>query len=223
MTGEVLAADEAVKAIQDNADRLGLLWQIRFGTVTVGSDPAAVTVVMDADTVTINAVSLIGVMGFGARVAVIQVPPTVNYVISRLGVAVASNSESINEVMGADTTTSATYVNLAAPSSLTFVKRNDDTRLYCDLNLIVSATVAAARADFAIEVDGTDYDIIAFFISGISVNQSVSGVLHIPGAAAGGPPAGTYTVQVRWKRGSGVGTLSVGTPNRISFSVFEVA
>lgn len=218
MTGEVLAADEAVKAIQDNADRLGLLWQIRFGTVTIGSDPAAVQVVMDADTVPITAVSLIGVMGFGARVAVIQVPPTVNYVIGRLGVSVPSNSESINDVMGADTTTSAAYVNLAAPSSLTFTKRNDDTRLYCDLNVVVSATVAAARADFAIEVDGTDNDIIAFFISGITVNQSVSGVLHISNVAAG-----TYTVQVRWKRGSGVGTLSVGTPNRLSLGVFEVA
>lgn len=216
MTEQVIAADEAVKAIKDNADRLGLTWQIRYATVSNGDDPTAVLVVMDGDTVTIEAVSLIGELGFGARVAVIQVPPAVNYIIGRLGVAVASNSESFNEVMGTDTTTSATYVDLPAPSSLTFTKRNDDTRLYCHLDVVVSATGATARADFAVEVDGTDYDIIAFFISVIVTNAPVSGILHIPDI-----PAGTYTIQLRWKRGSGVGTLAVGSPNRISFSVEE--
>lgn len=209
--------EETVAAVKDNAERLGLTWRLSNATVAVGDSPGLVMVVMDGDSDPIGAVSLIGALGFGARVKVLQVDAATNFVTARLGVAVPSNVESFNELEGSDTTTSAAYVDLAAPSSVTFTKRNVDTKILCQLNVVVFAAADTARADFAIAANGVDHDIISCFISNIAVNESVSGVVELPDI-----PTGVHTIQVRWRRGSGAGTLTIGSPNRISLMAMEV-
>ena len=76
-------------AIVDNADRLGLKWDLRFGTVVSNTftDPGInstgnnVAVTLDGDTATIACVPLAGLNSIGARVAVIKMPPAGNFVI----------------------------------------------------------------------------------------------------------------------------------------------
>src|SRR4030095_1763948 len=65
-------------AIVDNAERLGLTWNLRYGTVT-SATPLAVT--YDGDTEAIPMTSLVGVLNAGGRVSCIAVPPSGNYVV----------------------------------------------------------------------------------------------------------------------------------------------
>lgn len=73
------AEDEVarIQAIQDNAKRLGLIWQRTIGTV-VGEDP--ITVLVDADSEPIGMKSMVGQVYQGQRVYVDQVPPSANFI-----------------------------------------------------------------------------------------------------------------------------------------------
>ncbi len=66
-----------VKAIQDNADRLGLTWGLRPATVT-SADPVQAR--YDGDSEAIGMVSMVGVVAVGQRVYAIRVPPSGNYI-----------------------------------------------------------------------------------------------------------------------------------------------
>lgn len=85
-------------AIKDQAIRLGISWEMHAATVVqpiptsvpnVSPLPASkdsfVSILLDGDTVAIQAISVIGSLGAGARVMVIQVPPSGFYVIGVLG------------------------------------------------------------------------------------------------------------------------------------------
>lgn len=70
-----------VTSVKDNAQKLGLTWGIRFGSVT-----DATHVLMDGtDTVPIEIISLIGSITSGMRVAVMAVQPSGQYVIGMIG------------------------------------------------------------------------------------------------------------------------------------------
>lgn len=85
------AAASAVKAAIDDAARLGLVWRIIPGSV-VGrgmSDPMATRVVLDGDTTSGRAVSMVGALHSGQRVWCVQVPPGGLYVMGVIGVNAA--------------------------------------------------------------------------------------------------------------------------------------
>lgn len=65
------------EALVDNANRLGLTWVLRFGTVQT-SDP--LTVIVDGDTVPVSMVSLVGYLEVGTRVSVLIVSSKVHFV-----------------------------------------------------------------------------------------------------------------------------------------------
>ena len=75
-TGDEVAR---IKAIQDNAERLGLTWGLRPATVTSNADPVMAR--YDGDGETIAMVSMIGVLNVGQRVYAIRVPPSGNYIV----------------------------------------------------------------------------------------------------------------------------------------------
>lgn len=117
------ATTDLVQELRDNADRLGLTWQLRYARVVDGSDPAAVQIVFDGDdtTTAVPAVSLIGLLRVGERVAVTSLPPAGQYIVGRPGVPIgplisrvesASSSAAVG-VGGATVLTipSATYPN----------------------------------------------------------------------------------------------------------------
>lgn len=75
-----------VKAVQTNAQRLGLTWERRPGTVDQINDSASTfKVIIDGDTAAIEVVSLIGALSIGDRVMVDGVPPGANFAVGFLG------------------------------------------------------------------------------------------------------------------------------------------
>jgi hypothetical protein len=67
-----------IKALQDNAERLGLTWGIRPAEIT-STDP--VQALVDADTEPIGVIPMIGSLYVGQRVYIMRVPPSANYVV----------------------------------------------------------------------------------------------------------------------------------------------
>ena len=76
------ASSAAASALIQNADRLGLKWDLK--PATVSQVEPVVTVVYDGDTTPITAVSMIGNVSIDQRVYVIFVPPSGNFIIGRL-------------------------------------------------------------------------------------------------------------------------------------------
>lgn len=75
------------QALQENAERLGIVWKKRPATIVspLSDDPTGVTAIMDGDTVAINVYSLIGVPAVGSRVMCDIVPPSGIYVTGYIG------------------------------------------------------------------------------------------------------------------------------------------
>lgn len=91
------AAASAVKAAIDDAARLGLVWRIIPATV-VGrgmSDPMATRVVLDGDTNSGRAVSMVGALRSPQRVWCVQVPPAGMYIMGVIGPNVAIPTTSV--------------------------------------------------------------------------------------------------------------------------------
>lgn len=68
----------AVQEALDQSRALGLTWGLRMATVVTA---VPLTILYDADTVVINAVSMIGTPTSGARVYVLSIPPSGNFVV----------------------------------------------------------------------------------------------------------------------------------------------
>lgn len=85
---------EFVRAIVDNAKRLGLLWQIQPATVVDGDDPSATTVIFDGDAegTQVPIVCLIGQLPATTRVHVVSVPGGGQYAIGGASQLRASGS-----------------------------------------------------------------------------------------------------------------------------------
>jgi hypothetical protein len=70
-----------VQTVVEDANRLGLTWQLKLATVTDNSPAQAI---YDGDTAAIGMVSMIGSLEVGARVYVLVVPPSGNFVVGQV-------------------------------------------------------------------------------------------------------------------------------------------
>lgn len=108
---------------------------------------------------------------------------------------------------GSDTTTSATYVNMAGTGSTTSVvatKKSTGTRLLVEVAMSFFVTVNDTTTRFGVNVNAVDYDIFRLAATvPVNVHVFISGFNYISGLAAG-----TYTIQGRWRRDGGTGTCS---------------
>jgi hypothetical protein len=82
MNHDTAALTAAARQVIDDARRLGLTWTLQNASV-VTATPLGVQ--MDGDNVTIAAISMVGAVGVGLRVYVIQVPPGGNYIVGYVG------------------------------------------------------------------------------------------------------------------------------------------
>jgi len=123
---------------------------------------------------------------------------------------------------GSDTTTSASYVNMAgagAVTSFSFTKRWTPTRVRIDMHQILFQNGGSFPfAQLGVRINSVDYDVVGATITAAATNTMFSGLAYIPASAI---PAGTYTVQARWKRASGTGTLTRDGGGWLSFSARE--
>lgn len=123
MNETVEMIDTAVRAVQEEAQRLGLVWQLVYGTVTVAPSPQAtgsIIVQVDGDDtgVPVPVVNLAGALAAGARVAILQLPPAGLYAIApvRGGAVRVSNTQDT-----ASTRAVITYANLTNIAGVAFV------------------------------------------------------------------------------------------------------
>ncbi len=130
-----------------------------------------------------------------------------------------SNEVGISVASVADTTTSATYVSFAGTASVSITKVQDATRLRVDLATTAFIATGDSEGRFGVLVGGVDYDLVNWDASTLSDREGWGGFVYIPAASV---PAGVYTVQLRWRRVSGAGTLTRQTSDWISLSCREV-
>lgn len=76
---------QLVRSIVSCADRLGLIWKLRQGTVTTAAADGTQRVVLDGSTQPIRCMSLLGSMSVGTRVIAILSPPSGCHVIGLTG------------------------------------------------------------------------------------------------------------------------------------------
>ncbi len=130
-----------------------------------------------------------------------------------------SNESGIANLLSASTTTSATYVNLPTTSSFSFTKLQDATRLRIDIATTAFIATSDAEGRFGVLVNGVDYDLVNWDASTLSDRAGWAGFAYIPAASV---PAGVYTVQGRWRRVAGTGTLTVQATDWLSLSCREI-
>jgi hypothetical protein len=74
-----------VRALIDQARRLGLIWTMRYATVVDGSDSGHIAVRFDGDTEpSYDIISIVGILIPDERVMIASVPPAGQYVIGKL-------------------------------------------------------------------------------------------------------------------------------------------
>lgn len=74
-----------LRAVQERADVLGLVWRLRPATVGAPGPSGQTRITYDGDTELVNAVSLIGRLPTGARVMGLITPPAGNHIVGFLG------------------------------------------------------------------------------------------------------------------------------------------
>lgn len=122
---------------------------------------------------------------------------------------------------GSDSTTSASYVNMAGTGSVTsfsFTKRNSATKVRLGMSAGWTNATATTLQRFGLQLNAVDYDCFQSIL-GVGGFTTASGFVLVGAGVVG---AGTYTVQARWKRQGGTGTGSRGTNEWLAIEALEV-
>lgn len=208
-------------ALADNADRFGLVWKLRPGTVVGGDDPTAVSVLMDGDDQPVNMISLVGPPISGARVMCEIVPPSGIYIVGYAGQQVQDSSRLMRTVgpIGGQSFSSTSYGNFTLGLMSSFVKRAGYTTLRLALTSGGFAATGAGiySAQFGVNILGTDYDVNTFFFNTGAEHHAWAGSLEITGVAAG-----TFDIQVRCKVGTAAKVLTVDNNDLVCLTVTEL-
>jgi len=135
-----------------------------------------------------------------------------------LGAGLYGSEEGISNAGAADSTTSATYVNLAGTSSFTFRKLFADSRVRIDMAASYFVSAGSTGARFGARINGTDFDVMQLF-----QNVAASHVFATGSALISGLPAdNNYTVQGRWRRFTGAGTCQRDANDWLTIMAREV-
>lgn len=123
------------------------------------------------------------------------------------------------QAQGSFSTTSTSYVDLGAPSSFSFTKyySSSDTQLDTFLRIGSRVGTAPASVDWAIRINGTDYQIDHYEHGVNNQHDKAANWRMITGI-----PAGTYTVQVRVKSTGGT-NIVMDSNDWISCRMAEVS
>lgn len=113
-------------------------------------------------------------------------------------------------------------MNMAGTGSVTsfsFTKQKTSTRVRLGMQAGFNNTTAVSQAKFGMLLNSVDYDVTQA-VSGVTTNTiPVSGFIYV---GSGVVAAGTYTVQARWKRSGGSGTLGRGVNEWLSIEAMEI-
>lgn len=121
--------------------------------------------------------------------------------IVRLG----PNSKAMNNNIVSGTTTSGSYVDMPATSSFSFTKIHASTSIALTMDVSLLSTAASTIARFGVRINSVDYDITEVTFNVSNTHLRGSGTRDVAAALA----AGAYTIQGRWLRTTGAGTLTI--------------
>lgn len=108
------------------------------------------------------------------------------------------------------TMTSGTFVNLPSTttSSFSFTKRATSSSIRIDMGFrAFSASAGSTGLRLAVRINGVDYDVALGYFTTTDQYEAFAGFAYV---AAGLAP-GTYTVQARWRRSTGTGTITTNS------------
>lgn len=131
----------------------------------------------------------------------------------------APNHGAVSNVGVPGTTSSATYVDMPAGTSFSFTKADASTAIAVAMNIVWFTTVGVTAGMFGVRINGVDYDVGKLMINEANTYRQFAGLARVP---AGAVPAGTYTVQARWRQHTGTGVLTVSTDSWFAISATEV-
>lgn len=130
----------------------------------------------------------------------------------------AANGVFVNSLAPATTTVSGTYVNVPG---INFVinKQATHSAIIVRFGASCFSTVGATIVRFGVTLDGgaTDDDLSQILFEAANIHKHMTGV----GILHDGDPPGPYTVQIRWMRYSGAGTLTMDANDVIWFEAQE--
>ena len=208
------SAQELVKT----AKRLGLVWTIRPATVK-NANP--LTIIYDGDTVPIGAVSIIGDMAIGLRVYGFNVPPSGNFITGIVG-GVSSQAlapaVNFNGSAGTGTTTSVSYANTPGAETVTLLKAHGfETNILVSLEISSFSSLASTGSRFAVLINGVDHELANLFHNLANTHMHCSGTKLIVNQFAG-----STAIVARWRRTSGLGTVSQNGDDWVALTAEEV-
>lgn len=208
-----------IEALVDTFRRMGLMWRLLPATVFADdtNTPSSMRITIDGDTEPTRAISMVGLPPQGARVFVVVVPPAGNYVVGRSGRASTVNENGVGAAAASDATSSAAYANLLGTSSFAFTKQDAASRLKVTIHAGGFVSVAGTRPMYGVLLGATDYDVVSQTINVINSHTNISGFSYLTSV-----PAGAYTVQGRWRRAAGTGSITRNNEDWLSISVKEL-
>jgi hypothetical protein len=136
---------------------------------------------------------------------------------SLIGPAIVTSSiETFNGATGANTTSSASFVNMGSVA-VSVKKLYAATRIKIDFEASMFLSIAGTALDYGILFNGTD-TVIAH--SGFTTTErAMFGGTLLLGA---GLAAGTYVIQARWRRTAGTGVLTQNFDDWATLTASEV-
>lgn len=135
MTGPMQVA-AGIDEVKENADRLGLSWTLRPGTIAAGTLPGsnACAVIMDGDTSPIPAFSMVGTVSGGLRVYVLRVQPEGTYIAGFSGPQQGVAAVRV-------TTASQGVLSGGAPGTMPWTAADYDTSTFWDASASTNVVV----------------------------------------------------------------------------------
>jgi hypothetical protein len=134
-----------------------------------------------------------------------------------------SSSTGIQVMASAQSNNTGVFVNITGVS-FTFIKRRANSRVLMHLAGSGFSTVAAAVGEYAALITSstgvpaaTDNVLASFFYNAANTHASWSGFRYLTGL-----PAGTYTIQGRFRLSAGASFISFDVNDRISLGFTEV-
>jgi hypothetical protein len=141
-------------------------------------------------------------------------------------VTLAGNGASIGALAvstGTDSTTSASYVNMAGTGSTTVVNYTKKysasfTKMKVTMCGSLFVATSAATIDYGIRTNGADFQVGQLNIGTAANHHTIGGTIYVTGIAAG-----AQTFQARWRRVTGGGAPTRGTDDWLGIVVEEVS
>lgn len=130
---------------------------------------------------------------------------------------VTASGEGINVLAGAGTVAALGFVNMPVTSSFTFRKQYAATRIKVSMAVDAFSTAVNTVGQYGVLINGVDYPITDLTLNTANNHGQASGFDRV----AAGLAAGNYTIQGRWQRTAGAGTVTAG--GRLSISAEECA